>query len=287
MPALFVEQLTVIDFAYFHHQRGILGESWLLDVTLFGQLDQQGMIFDFSDVKRKIKAHVDTLIDHKFLFPAHYARAEIKETDQQVTITVHDEHYRQYMHESPKSAVALIPVEKITVSELEVFLQEQIYPILPENVEKIHCKLRCEHIEGYYYHYAHGLKKHLGDCQRIAHGHRSKISIWKNHQAAPDLEKIIAEQYRDIYLYTAEDLVKEYQLNDIDYLVIRYQAQQGTFELHIPKQSCLELHTDTTVELIAQHIAQQCQNVEPDAHLLVKTYEGVQKGAIAELNPID
>ena len=54
MAALFVDQLTVIDFAYFDPKRGIVGESWIVDIILDGDLDDQGMIFDFGDVKKQI-----------------------------------------------------------------------------------------------------------------------------------------------------------------------------------------------------------------------------------------
>ncbi|HID66548.1 MAG TPA: 6-pyruvoyl tetrahydropterin reductase, partial [Aquificaceae bacterium] len=41
---LFVERLTIVDFSFLHPTRGLLGESWILDVVLEGKLDAQGMI---------------------------------------------------------------------------------------------------------------------------------------------------------------------------------------------------------------------------------------------------
>ena len=40
MSALFVKHLTVLDFSYAHATRGILGESWIVDVELHGDLDE-------------------------------------------------------------------------------------------------------------------------------------------------------------------------------------------------------------------------------------------------------
>ena len=57
MTTLFVEQLTVIDFSYFDPDRGIVGESWILDVELDGSLDDNGMVFDFTHVKKQIKQY--------------------------------------------------------------------------------------------------------------------------------------------------------------------------------------------------------------------------------------
>jgi 6-pyruvoyl-tetrahydropterin synthase len=281
MQALFVDNLTVIDFAYFHPERGIVGESLILDVELFGELNDEGMLFDFSFVKKRIKSCVDSLVDHKFLIAKQYSGLTISESPQELTLTMTTQNGDQYCHISPNQAVYMLNSEVVTPESIAAEINAEIKSILPSNVTKVELHLRQEDINKCFYHYSHGLKKHYGDCQRIAHGHRSKIEVWKNGQYSEELSSQIAKLWCDIYIATKEDIENELAISGKPYYHFKYHANQGAFQLTIPKERCFLLNTDTTVELIAIFLADYLKQKNPDSEIKVKAYEGQDKGAIA------
>lgn len=281
MNRLFVQNLTVIDFSYFDAQRGILGESWIADIELEGELDEQGMVFDFGHVKKQIKHIIDEELDHRFVLSQQLKHLHVEES-QRKTRLQWDSQMGHFEHESPKDSVVLLDAKTVNTKSVSAYLEALIQPALPSNVISVTLSLREEHIDGAYYHYSHGLKKHLGNCQRIVHGHRSRIEIYKNHQRSSALEDYWAACFRNIYIGTREDLKEEKDINGKPHTSFSYTAQQGRFKLTMPSKRVYLIDTDTTVELIAAHIANECSVKEPGNHFLIKAFEGVGKGAIAE-----
>lgn len=282
MNRLFVDNLTVIDFSYFHPTRGIVGESWIVDVELSGELDEQGMVFDFGHVKKQLKALIDTDVDHKLVIPSQLPGLLIKNDEKQLDIGFHDTNNERWIHRSPKDSVLLLECENVTPEALSEYIAEMLTQVLPPNVDGVGLTIRAERIDGAFYHYSHGLKKHQGNCQRIAHGHRSKIEIYLNDIRDPQLEKEWADRFKDIYIGTEEDIVKVTSSGSHESYSFSYQSQQGSFELTLPARQVYIMDTDTTVELIAHHIANVVKQDYPDKQVTVKAFEGVGKGAIAE-----
>lgn len=282
MNHLFVDNLTVIDFAYLDPTRGLVGESWIVDVVLGGNLDEQGMVFDFSNVKRTIKRIIDERVDHRLVVPGGYQGLTIDE-DQPDTFTWALTDGRKLVHKGPDEAVAWLSTDRVLPSAVAALLERELKSVLPANVISIEINLREEVIEGAYYHYVHGLKKHLGNCQRIAHGHRSPIRIDRNGHRDYDLEKHWATLWQDIYVGSEEDVARRHVGDDgIPYVTFEYEANQGEFALTLPEARVYMLDTDTTVELIAAHIADTLKVEFPTDAIRVKAYEGVGKGAIAK-----
>lgn len=289
---LFVKALTVIDFSYLCPQRGVLGESWIVDIILDGGLDDQNMVLDFALVKKKIKQLIDAHVDHKLAVPTAYqgvlvAKCQGKDDHQVVQFDSKDKQIKAIVA-GPETSFACLDVAQINEAAIASYLQDLILPQLPENVKGLTIELRPETINGFYYHYSHGLKKHDGNCQRIVHGHRSTIEIKEDKMRSPRLNKAIADRWADIYLGSEEDVVSASQLTlispsavneDTEYC-FQYAASQGHFELVISKNITEILPCDTTVECLAEFLYQELQKQTPEKHYHVTAYEGVGKGAM-------
>ena len=280
MTTLFVNALTVIDASYLHPKRGLLGESWLVDIELDGTLDHQGMVLDFGHVKKQVKRIIDEHFDHKLLIPARDKNLIIDDHEHRCDVRFSTESGDKISHSSPRNAIQLIDADAITAEALSTAIITEVQPTLPDNVAEIRLKLRTEQITGAHYQYSHGLKHHAGNCQRIAHGHRSRIMILQDDMESPALESEWAERWRDIYIGTSSDLLEEFDRDDIRYCRFGYTANQGLFQLELPAASVYLIDTDSTVENLAQHIADQLKAEHPASSFRVFAYEGVEKGAI-------
>jgi 6-pyruvoyl-tetrahydropterin synthase len=276
MTRLFVDHLTVIDCAYLDARRGLVGESWIVDLELEGALDDQGMVLDFGEVKKKLKKAVDAVADHKLLVPGRAPELDLVLSGSGSGLAFRAD-TGAIEHQSPARAICNVPAPAITPEAVAAVIEPALMKAVPESVAAARVRLRNEAIAGSYYHYTHGLKKHAGHCQRIAHGHRSRLSIAVNQKRDERLERHWADRWRDIYLGTASDIVSHGKGR----IRFEYRAGEGEFELELPVERCDLLQTDSTVERIAEHLCAQVAAERPGSAVEVRAYEGVMKGAIA------
>jgi 6-pyruvoyl-tetrahydropterin synthase len=283
MARLFVDNLTVIDFSYLDIDRGVVGESWIVDIELVGGLDDQGMVFDFGKVKKQIKQFIDAEIDHRLLVPTVSPSCKTNHSNDQIQIEFPLTTGEVITHQSPKDAVLLVDAPNIDSESLGRDLQERIKAFLPDNVTAVLVTLRNEDIRGAYYHYTHGLQKHLGQCQRIAHGHRSRIEIRINGSRNAQLEAHWADRLKDSYIATEAHITEEFELNGILHTGMAYTAQQGEFAMSLPSARVFTMPMESTVENIAKYLAAIISK-ENKLDVVVKAYEGPDKGAFGEAN---
>ncbi len=291
---LFVDDLTVIDFSYLCKQRGIVGESWIVDVLLDGSLNDQSMVLDFAVVKKQIKAIIDEAVDHKLLLPIQEQALTLKASPHNVGHQTIDfiSDVASYYLQSPACAFATIDCLTINIAAVTEHLTNIILAELPKNVQGLTLVLRAENIPTDYYHYTHGLKLHDGNCQRIAHGHRSKIQILVDDKRDADLEAQWCQRWKDIYIASEADRisVNDIELSDTamnnltpDHQYFSYHAPQGRFDIAVERQVLDVVDCDSTVELLADFILRQikAEHSELAGHnVKVIAYEGVAKGAI-------
>lgn len=288
---LFVNDLTVMDFSYLCPERGMVGESWIVDVVLDGELNEESMVQDFGHVKKNLKRLIDEYVDHKLLVPAEYSGAEVihDEHSDQVEVRFGCKDGRNIMLHCPAEAYAFVYSDIIDMDSVGVYLKEVLATHLPENVDNLTLRLREEVINTPFYHYTHGLKKHDGNCQRIAHGHRSRIDILIDGKSCLESQSYWAKRWEDIYVATQEDEIEyaERKIKGIvakpsEYYCFAYESSQGYFELLIPKSDCEVIDTDSTVECLAQYLLQEQKKRIPEGTCQVIAYEGVGKGAMVK-----
>jgi 6-pyruvoyl-tetrahydropterin synthase len=290
---LFVNDLTVMDFSYLCPKRGMVGESWIVDIVLDGGLNEESMVQDFGKVKKELKHIIDEYVDHKLVVPAENAGVLITHDASHERVQVdfayqhkHDSEQKSMHLYCPPEAYAFVYAEQVNMDSVTEYLKEVIKVHLPENVHSVAISLREEVITSDFYHYTHGLKKHDGNCQRIAHGHRSKVLIFEDGEQSQKWQSYWSERWADIYVGTEEDLVglkdlsfSHNNISEEQFYFFKYEASQGVFELAIEKSACEIITTDSTVECLAQYMFDELKT-KTDKHLEVRAFEGVGKGAI-------
>jgi 6-pyruvoyl-tetrahydropterin synthase len=61
--------------------RGILGQSWHLDVEVTGALDDNRFVYDFAKLKKLVRNVAKTSIDHALVIPVGSQKVNFSESD--------------------------------------------------------------------------------------------------------------------------------------------------------------------------------------------------------------
>lgn len=280
---LFVKNLTHVDLSYFDAERGLLGESWQTDIVLTGKLNDESMICDFSIVKKHIKKWLDEHIDHMLAIPANHPQTKVIELEgDRISFQFNHHDGRRFQCDAPTQAICILPMESITPDAVAAWVESKILDLLPAELDAVSVRFSPEKIDGADYQYSHGLKKHAGNCQRIAHGHRSTIEIYADGVRKLALEQDWATRWKDIYLGTEDDLLGVIDESGRHYHHFGYVSAQGSFELIIDSKQVYMLNSDTTVESLSAHIANTLADEHLGSLIEVHAFEGVGKGAISE-----
>ena len=269
--SLFCKELTVLDYAYWNLNKGPIGDSLYVDVELFGSVDKEFVIFDFSRTKKTIKSIIDGCCDHRLLITKNLTE-EVGE-DLQVD-------HMGFYYKAPRQAFCLIEGSEINMNSIQNFLEKKVFEGLPENVEQIKITLRQEiYPKGQsHFHYTHGLKLHDGNCQRLLHGHHNIVEVFQDGKKSEEMESYISQElfHANVHFVFKENIIEETQ----DQIHIKYKSKQGVFELKLPKKFCYIFESETTVENLAKEFYHLVKLRNPNSkNILVRAYEGINKGA--------
>src|SRR5690606_5688990 len=134
---LFVDQLTNVDFSYLHPSRGVLGETWLANIELEGDLDAQGMVCDFGIVKATTRRLLGELIDHRLLVPAASPSLTVKETPAGLDLRRRLADGQAIDQCSPPRCSTLVDCAEISPEQVASWCEAKLREQLPLTVESI------------------------------------------------------------------------------------------------------------------------------------------------------
>jgi len=273
LARMFIQDLTILDAAWFDDFRGPLGASWRVDVELTGRRDAQGMLYDFRPCKQTIKRIIDESYDHTLILPAdpNPGAAALE-------------------YECPPQALSRVPGSTVTVAGIETALKTAVEAAFREegrdNVLGVDVRLREKELPPgkAWYRYTHGLEKHEGNCQRLWHGHRNGIDVQVDGRPDPEMEAHLARLFFEAHIAYEKNLVgsPEVRIGErqvhLEQVEIQYEASQGKFWARIPGENVVVLPRECTVENIAAFCLEEVARHRKGT-LEVTAYEGVHKGS--------
>ena len=293
---LFYKSISVLDAAVLDPFLGLVGQSWQVDVNLTGHTDKEGVIADFSKIKNKIKKIIDNQVDHRLLID--HTLLNVVENKAKVNFQYGSNKTYQLEYVAPTEAFCILPNGHST-SALQVYIASIIKKEMSDNIKDVEIILR-EELHENIFHYTHGLKEHYGNCQRLFHGHRNTLEIWRNGTRETNWEKNLTQEIfkGNIHFAFWDNIVNSLQLQELsgkkqeiicgildsDVMIeLKYQGSQGEFWAKIPAKQTYILPCETTIENLSTYFAQWIKNnwASPTDKVTVVGYEGISKGAKA------
>jgi 6-pyruvoyltetrahydropterin/6-carboxytetrahydropterin synthase len=103
------------------------GHNYDVEIEIFGNLDDLGMVIDFREVKKKVRSLCRTL-DHRVLLPGNSDTIEVKEKNESIEVLVQGKRYC-----FPIEDCVILPFSATTAEYLAEYLAKKL--VLPENLK--------------------------------------------------------------------------------------------------------------------------------------------------------
>lgn len=295
--SLFYKNVTVLDYAFLDDHKGVVGDALKVHVEFIGKTDKEGVVYDFSYAKKKVKEIIDRDCDHRLVVPKGLVEEVGKDRYQlNFQYGLND---MPLTYECPKEGICELPSFHVNKETLATYLETIILNEMPETVSAIKITLEDEPMpEGKpTFHYTHGLKEHYGNCQRLFHGHKNTVDVFVNGLERRDLEDYLAyELFKgSIHFCKWENVTNQEEIKKatgvdipqgrfpkVPEVKIAYEANQGQFSGSLPGNEVYFMTEESTVENLSMLFASLIkEKVGASQSVMVRAYEGVAKGAIS------
>jgi 6-pyruvoyl-tetrahydropterin synthase len=296
--SLFYKNVTVLDYAYLDDHRGVVGDALKVHVEFIGKTDEEGVVYDFSYAKKKVKEIIDRDCDHRLVVPKDLVeKIDGDRIRFNYSFGLSD---MPLEYECPSEGVCELPSFHVNKATMASHLENLILKEMPETVSAIKLTLEDESLdEGKpTFHYTHGLKEHYGNCQRLFHGHKNTVDVFVNGKERRDLEEYLATELfqNSIHFCKWENVQNKEEIlpllknqspvgrfSQIPRVEIAYTSGQGNFKGSLPGAEVFLMTEESTVENLSMLFAKIIKEKVGDERVMVRAYEGVAKGAISTI----
>jgi len=292
---IFLKEVITVDCAVFDPSRGIVGQSWYLDAEVHGALDSNHFVYDFGKLKKLIRQTAKSSIDHALLIPVGSQRVNFSQgADGEIwdlSSSARAQEISKWKYQCPTGAVFPIRSVHLKTSIVEAEFNKLLRHRLPSSILGVKTKLREEVADPTeaFFRYTHGIQCHDGLCQRLFHGHKSRIEIYVGDERRPDLEHFICRELFGTEIHIASPAqIKSGSIEpgtrgtEKQEVRLEYTASQGRFEAILPAERVFVVQDETSIECIAKELAGVVrERIGGMERIQVRCYEGINKGAVA------
>lgn len=296
--SIFIKQITNVDLSVFDSELGIIGYSFHAHIKAHGILDETGFVYDFSLLKKSAQQFLKNSIDHTLVIPTEANEVSFQDMGEngkwRLTSSANTVDEKSWDYISPKGSVFPITGKEFDVEKLEIQLSKQIMKTLPVSISSIELTLEEEHIEesATSFRYTHGLPLHKGQCQRLFHGHKSRLEVYVDGKKNKSLEDYLVTDLLGQHVHIAclnqvisghlEEGKRLHTSSSSTHL--GYTSDYGRFEAHIPSSRIFTVKNVTSVETIVWQLAKHLKEEKKvPGKIKVICYEGINKGAEIEI----
>jgi 6-pyruvoyl-tetrahydropterin synthase len=296
---IFLNDITKVDAALFDPSRGVIGQTWKVDVTLTGPLNTNGFVFDFSDFKKMVRKVLKSSLDHALIIPINSQSVIFKGQSRGECWVMRARNGKgtleqEWSYISPPGAV--FPSRSVALNRqiLEQEIVRSLRHRLPPEILNISATLREDEAipTEAVFRYTHGIANHTGMCQRLFHGHKSRIQCFVGEERRPDYEHYLVRDILGSHVHIATpsqykagpEILPGFRGKSKELITLAYEASQGYFEASIPADRVFMVEGETSIECLSRELARVVKREENTSEKVrIICFEGIDKGAIAEV----